>query len=282
MKRSRVAALASLLVTGAAAILVAPAFAGDTKVCPISGETVEAGSPTATFNGKTVDFCCKKCLRKWEAMDDTQRTATLAKFTAAPKAAEGEDHHADAGTGDLAPAHNKACPGCGEAMTMPAAATVSFKGLSIGLCCNGCESKWNAMDEDARFEFLLAHADMGPVNDTCPIGKEPIDLATKTTIILGKTVGYCCAGCEEKFAKKSEEDQQAFLAKYDNLEIANTWCPVGKHEVNADGGTFVFNGKKVQLCCPDCIPGWIKMSNAERQSALDAALAAGKANAEKH
>lgn len=282
MKRSRVAALASLLVTGAAALLVAPAFAGDSKVCPITGEAVEAGSPTANFNGKTVDFCCKKCLRKWDAMSHSDKTATLAKFSPPAEHAEGEDHHAEKPGAALLPANASACPGCSEAMTMPAAVTVSFKGLSIGLCCAGCESKWNAMDEDARFEFLLTSGDMGPINDTCPIGKEPIDLATKTTRIMGRMVGYCCAGCEDKFANKTEDEQKAFLAKYDNLEVSNTWCPVGKHEVNADGGTFVFNGKKIQLCCPDCIPGWIKMTNAEKQSAYDAAIAAGKANAEKH
>lgn len=282
MKRSKLTLLAAALASGALAMLAANALAAGGKTCPISGEAVEAGSPTATFNGKTVDFCCKKCLRKWEAMDDNQKAATLANFTPPAEHAEGEDHHADKPGGELVPANAFACPGCGEAMTMPAAVTVSFKGLSIGLCCAGCETKWNAMDEDARFEFLLANADMGPVNDTCPIGKEPIDLATPTTRVLGKTVGYCCAGCEKKFAAKSEDEQKAFLAQYENLPIANTWCPVGKHEVNADGGQFVFNGKRIQLCCPNCIPGWIKMSNAERQSALDAALAAGQPNVEKH
>ena len=135
------------------------------------------------------------------------------------------------------------------------------------------------MSEDDKFDFLLAHADMGPVNDTCPIGKEAIDLETKTARVMGKVVGFCCPGCDAKFTKKPADEQKAFLAGFDNLPVANTWCPVGKHEVNADGGQFVFNGKKIQLCCPDCIPGWIKMSNTERQAALDESLEAGKSNA---
>ncbi|MGD9691938.1 MAG: hypothetical protein AB7G17_03790 [Phycisphaerales bacterium] len=278
MKRSRFATLAAALTTGALAMLSANAYAGG-KTCIITGEPVEAGSPTAEFNGKTVDFCCKRCLRKWDAMSDSEKTATLAKFTPpAEDHDEGDDHHAHDDANPV-PAGNAACPGCDEVMSGPPAHTVVFKGVAIGLCCAGCEAKWTKMDEDARFDFLLAHADMGPVNDTCPIGNEPIDLATPTTRVMGKTIGYCCAGCEKHFAAKPADEQKAFLAKYADLPVANTWCPVGKHEVNANGGQFVFNGKKIQLCCPDCIPGWIKMSNTERQAALVEALEAGKSNA---
>lgn len=277
MKRSRIAALASALMAGA--FIAAPAFAGG-KTCPFTGEPIEAGAPSVAFNGTNIEFCCKRCVRKFEGMSDTEKTAVLAKLSPAAKDKKADDHHAEH-TGAATPAGNLVCPVSGK--EVPAdARTVTFKGVAVALCCPGCETKWAAMDDDAKFDFLLAHADMGPVNDTCPIGKEPIDLATKTNRILGKSVGYCCPGCDKTFAKKSPEDQKAFLAKYDNLEIANTWCPVGKHEINADGGTVVFNGKKVQFCCPDCIPGWIKMTNPERQSALDAAIAAGKAHGSAH
>ncbi len=277
MKRSRFATLAAALTAGALAMLSAHAYAGG-KTCVITGEPVDAGSPTAQFNGKTVDFCCKKCLRKWEAMSDSDKTATLAKFTpAGDDHNEGEDHHAHDDANPVA-AHNDVCPASGE--PIPAGApTVAFKGVAVALCCNDCKPKWEAMTDDAKFDFLLAHADMGPVNDACPIGKEGIDLDTPTSRVMGKVVGFCCPGCDAKFAKKTADEQNAFLAKYDNLPVANTWCPVGKHEVNANGGQFVFNGKKIQLCCPDCIPGWIKMSNKERQAALDEALAAGKSDA---
>jgi len=45
------------------------------NVCIISGEPVDDDCPTAEYMGHTVKFCCKKCLRKWNEMDDAGRQA---------------------------------------------------------------------------------------------------------------------------------------------------------------------------------------------------------------
>lgn len=37
--------------------------------CLISGEAVDADSPSADFAGGKVGFCCKSCLGKWNALD---------------------------------------------------------------------------------------------------------------------------------------------------------------------------------------------------------------------
>ena len=50
-------------------------------VCVISGEDAEGG-PTATFNGQTVAFCCKRCKAKWDKMDDAGREKAIAKLGA--------------------------------------------------------------------------------------------------------------------------------------------------------------------------------------------------------
>ncbi len=39
-------------------------------VCIMSGEKVDATSPTADFMGGKVAFCCEKCQAKWNSLDD--------------------------------------------------------------------------------------------------------------------------------------------------------------------------------------------------------------------
>lgn len=37
------------------------------QVCPVAGETIENGSLTYVYNGKTYTICCEKCLEKIKA-----------------------------------------------------------------------------------------------------------------------------------------------------------------------------------------------------------------------
>ena len=75
-----VAAFAAVLFTGCAATDGAAATSAPT-LCVISGEDAEGG-PTATFNGQTVAFCCKRCKAKWDKMDDAGREKAIAKLGA--------------------------------------------------------------------------------------------------------------------------------------------------------------------------------------------------------
>jgi|688.fasta_scaffold399778_2 hypothetical protein len=43
--------------------------------CLISGEAVDADSPSADFAGGKVGFCCKSCLGKWNALDAAGKQA---------------------------------------------------------------------------------------------------------------------------------------------------------------------------------------------------------------
>ncbi len=49
--------------------------------CPVSGEALDASSPTTGFHGGTVAFCCKNCLAKFEKMDDAAKQAAVDKVT---------------------------------------------------------------------------------------------------------------------------------------------------------------------------------------------------------
>ncbi|MBL9078107.1 MAG: hypothetical protein JNL08_11420 [Planctomycetes bacterium] len=47
------------------------------STCAISGEPLDASSPTSDFAGGKVGFCCEKCQKKWDALDDAGKKAAL-------------------------------------------------------------------------------------------------------------------------------------------------------------------------------------------------------------
>lgn len=69
------AAAACTATTGAATAAVNTA-------CPYSGGPVNSAI-TASYNGKTVGFCCAGCQSKWQSASDTDRAAMLTKVSAA-------------------------------------------------------------------------------------------------------------------------------------------------------------------------------------------------------
>jgi hypothetical protein len=68
--RTAVAAAALLVLAGCNSSPKAmsnPGLLAD--VCVMSGEKIDADSPTADFQGGKVGFCCEKCLAKWNSLD---------------------------------------------------------------------------------------------------------------------------------------------------------------------------------------------------------------------
>lgn len=51
------------------------------------------------------------------------------------------------------------------------------------------------------------------VNDTCPIGKEPVEADGGVAEYKGEKVGFCCPGCKAGWEEMSEADKDAFIAK---------------------------------------------------------------------
>ncbi len=45
--------------------------------CPVSGESLEANCPTTNVDGKTVGFCCNKCMTKFQGMSAADQKAKL-------------------------------------------------------------------------------------------------------------------------------------------------------------------------------------------------------------
>ena len=239
-------------------------------VCPVMFETIDdPDGPTVEFRGQTVQLCCARCKSRWKSMTDEKREVALAKAMA-PGA--GEEHHgAEAQAPAGAAVVNARCPVGGEALDQPVV-TREIGGVRVGFCCEDCAKKWDGMDKVDRLSALAKVADFGPVNDVCPIGGEAIDADSPTARVDGRTVGFCCPSCAASFKKWDEAKRAAFLSRFAPGEIVNTECPVAEHEINADGATFVFMGKTVQLCCPDCVPTWLSWSNERRATALENVL----------
>ena len=61
--------------------------------CPIMGNPVKDNGGRSDWNGQTIGFCCPKCIDKWEALSEEEKTSHL---TEADNAADsGHEGHAD-------------------------------------------------------------------------------------------------------------------------------------------------------------------------------------------
>lgn len=275
MPNARSAAALVLFLFGSAALA-----AGDAKpvntVCPVMLEEVDASSARVVeFDGKQVALCCARCASKWKTMTDDQRSAALAKAMS-PDAAK-EDHHGDDANAAPVGPFNETCPISGKpVMTGAGAPARTIDGVAVAFADAGAAARWDALDRVDRLSALTKVADFGPVNDMCPIGEEKIDpelLAPETMMrYKGRTLAFCCPSCPAAFRKWSEEKKDAFVAQYLGKQPVNTVCPVAQHEINAAGGTFPFLGSTVELCCPDCVPIWLKWDNEKRAAELAKAM----------
>ena len=54
-----------------------------------------------------------------------------------------------------------------------------------------------------------------PVNENCPIMGGKVTPEGGTVEWNGKTIGFCCDGCDEKWAELSEEEKAEALAEAD-------------------------------------------------------------------
>lgn len=112
------------------------------------------------------------------------------------------------------------------------------------------------------------------VNAMCPIGNEPIDGSTYVTY-AGKTVGFCCPGCDTRFLAWSTERKDAFVAAAiaaggAGVEVTTppivvdpelgepyplATCPVSGEPLGAMGDPVIktYEGREIRLCCKGCI-----------------------------
>jgi YHS domain-containing protein len=111
-----------------------------------------------------------------------------------------------------------------------------------------------------------------PINKVCPVAGGKVDPAA-TMEHDGKTIGFCCAGCDEDF-KKDPPKYMAIIAKELKDEAAkekdkgkkkeegkekklNTKCPVTGDDADK-AITTTYKGRTVAFCCKGCIEDFEK------------------------
>ncbi|MCH1505141.1 MAG: hypothetical protein L7V86_16285 [Verrucomicrobiales bacterium] len=137
------------------------------KVCPYSGEDIDA-EQMVTYT-KVVGVCCDKCKAKLQ-----DKPGKHLKKIAGIKASH----------------VNSKCPLSGK--DVDGATTVDFRGAKVGVCCEKCESKFDAAKHGEKVVMDKA------ANDKCPFSDKDID--AESHAIVSFQVGVCCGKCAKKFA----------------------------------------------------------------------------------
>ena len=131
--------------------------------------------------------------------------------------------------------------------------------------------------EASHHRFAGAQNPPASVNKICPIGKEPIDGATFIEID-GRTVGFCCPGCDDAYRLWSDQRRAAFVKRaLDGAEPVTPSppsepsksprkapksdpylldvCPVSGEKLGSMGEPIAktVNGRRFRLCCAGCI-----------------------------
>lgn len=75
------------------------------------------------------------------------------------------------------------------------------------------------------------------------------------------------------FAGCADSTESTTDAGSDTQTIAavNTHCPIMGNEVKSDGGSTMWNDKKIGFCCEACLPKWDALSDEEKATKLTAA-----------
>jgi YHS domain-containing protein len=99
-----------------------------------------------------------------------------------------------------------------------------------------------------------------PINKKCPVEGGDVDPAV-TIQHEGKTIGFCCAGCDSDF-KKDPAKYMAIIAKEQKETKKeepklNAKCPVTDDDADKTI-TKEYKGRKIAFCCEDCVKDFDK------------------------
>lgn len=124
----------------------------------------------------------------------------------------------------------------------------------------------------------------GPVNAVCPGTGEPVNAKSHTVAYKGRTVGFCCPGCEGKWTKKADADKDAFLARFVavNAETGtlNARCPISGEPIDGTAIKVAHKDDTLGFCCKGCVKKWNAMDEAKRDGTVARIIAAKAAGTE--
>ena len=119
-------------------------------VCPVSDDEVDPAH-TVNHKGKLVAFCCEDCVGTFKKSPDKFMKKVEAEQTKKKNAKKDEKGAAKKGeqpAADKGKPVNTLCPVEKEHPVDPTVATSTYKGKTVGFCCEDCIKKFD-LDPDA-------------------------------------------------------------------------------------------------------------------------------------
>ena len=145
-----------------------------------------------------------------------------------------------------------------------------YEGKRVYFCCDACPADFKK--DPAK--YIKAMEDAGIVLEkpqaTCPVMGGKID---KSIFVErdGKRVYFCCGMCPPKFKKAPAKYMTALKEQGITLEKVQATCPVEGGKINKK--IFVdHDGKRVYLCCADCIAEFKKDPATYVKKLIDAGV----------
>jgi hypothetical protein len=86
--------------------------------------------------------------------------------------------------------------------------------VMAAIAASGCAGAARSTNHDSTLSRSASSRQRIAINDQCPISARPIDPAVKIVKRNGRRVAFCCPLCEAKWDAWSEEQKEAFIAKW--------------------------------------------------------------------
>jgi YHS domain-containing protein len=180
--------------------------------CPVMDEPVDFFVKTMTADGP-VYFCCKDCIKKFEANAKKYEKQVAEQRQALAKL----------------PKVQVTCPVSGKPVDDKV--FIEKDGKKTYFCCQGCIGKY----EKDPGKYAAQLADSFSYQTTCPVMGEEIDPTAYIKLKTGQTVFFCCPGCDKKFLKDPAKyapklEAQGIRVDPKKVEIAAGPAEKGEHE----------------------------------------------------
>lgn len=168
---------------------------------------------------------------------------------------------------------------------------MSLKSITAITKATQSGDKAGALKELAHLEAMLKQIqavlakELGPqfANTKCPIMGHPINPKNVPDNLIreykGQSIGFCCAGCPERWDALSEAQKKAKLKAQQATTFINATCPIMGSPIHPTkvSANLVrdYKGQKVAFCCPGCPAQWDKLKDSQKQAKLARAKTAG-------
>lgn len=196
--------------------------------CPISGEKLGSMDDTIVkvYDGREVRFCCKDCIKDFEA----DQAGYFKKIDAQIVADQSRYYP------DVCVVSNESLTDGGEDIGI----NFVYGNRLIRFCCPPCEEGFlkDPQAYIAKLNEATANAQRAEYPlDTCPVSGEGVGSMTKgepaEMVIAGRLIRFCCSGCEPKV----KADPAKYLAEIDKAwQAKGVFMPAaGMAHGNHDG-----------------------------------------------